>query len=312
MVTVNAAQNEVFDPYGKKKSPIIMNPYTFDLPTTTVDPATGTVSSSPGFTKGGTGTVSSSTSPFAGQSGGPITSGELLPYYREQLGTPTTIQPESLYDKFSGTKAATVSMPGKPTLVQGLGQDYFTAERERRKEALRNEFMSPFGKIPTVMSEASGKGLLGSGVGRKYVQELAINPFAQAYAGMERDVAQEQMQERSRVEEANAKLMSDYADRLLQAEGINVESKNKIMNNLMNLAQTDSTNAINAEIANNETMFNYNNLASKLASEEAKYLNDYQLKILEMEVAQWEAAEKIKLGWEENRLTEAELALRYP
>lgn len=169
---------------------------------------------------------------------------------KQSLGTPNQIDVPSVLGMFKDQQ---------PTYVKGLGNDYFQSERDRRKEELRNEFFGATGVLNQRAYEESGSGRLGSGVGKRMIEATVTNPFMQSYTGIDRDVAQQQAQEIARVDEVNAKLGNDYRSFL------------------GNLAQSDTGNYLQAQIANNEIQMQLDDLAARLGSDYAKQMNEYEL-----------------------------------
>jgi hypothetical protein len=173
---------------------------------------------------------------------------------RNSLGAPTQLVVPSIYELFASKQ---------PQMITGLGESYFQAERDRRKNALREEFFGPTGVLNQRAYLESGQGRLGSGVGQRLLESTVTNPFTQRYTEIDNMVAQEQLQEQARVDQ------------------INTEISNSYNTFLGNLAASDSGNYLQAQIANNEINLQLDELAAKLSSDWASQLNDYELQSYE-------------------------------
>ena len=209
---------------------------------------------------------------------------DFLTNFQSNLTAPDKITTTSLYDQFKD-KA--------PSKVLGLGQDYYTAEKDRRMSDLRNEFFGPMGVLNQAASGEAAAGRLGSGVGSRVLEATVTNPFAQAYTGIQRDVGQQYAQEQARVQELNATRQDEF------------------QKTLATLAQTDSINAIEATAANQKIQYQYDELAAKLADAAAGNLNDWEIAQLEQRIkAAWDA-DQSKIEWEKLNLQEEEMKLQY-
>lgn len=242
MVTINNTTGSGVVSQKPYYSPIKYDPNTGKIGHTVDNPFNPT-SSAPGGT---TGSISSGSY----QPAVPVSPIEGYTAIKQSLGTPNRIDVPSVFGMFKDQQ---------PQFVKGLGSDYFQSERERRKQELRDEYFGPTGILNQRAYEESGAGRLGSGVGKRLLEATVTNPFAQAYTGIDRDVGQLQQQEMARVEETNAKLGNDYRTFL------------------GNLAQSDTGNYLQAQIANNEIQMQLDDLSARLGSDYAKQMNDYEL-----------------------------------
>jgi hypothetical protein len=156
-----------------------------------------------------------------------------------------------------------ITTPEAPTMITGLSNDYFTNQRNQMVDQLRQEFFGPLGKVQATASGESAAGRLGSGVGKRVIQETAMRPFAEGMGKIGQDVVQAQMQEQARVDTQNANLMSSYRDQLQRAREFN--------------ATQDNT---------------YNELSSKVNMAKAGLLNDYQIAELNAKIQAYIADEE--------------------
>jgi hypothetical protein len=217
---------------------------------------------------------------------GPVNPFDGYEYIKDKIDVPAPVQYNPVANQFANQR---------PQQIQGLGQDFFQQERDRRRDDLRKEFFGPQGVLSQASYGESAAGRLGSGVGKRVLENTVSNPFAQAFTGIDRDVGQQQMQEQARVQELNSQIQNDYTKFL------------------GNLSQTDSSNALNASIANKEIETQINELAARMSTDWAKNLNDYELKayenyidLLREQLAhnQWveeEARRQRELGWQMNK-----------
>lgn len=228
---------------------------------------------------------------------------------KSKFSAPSLISRQSVFDKFSGLGVPQVGLPTGPQQISGLGNDFFNAERERRKESLREEFFGATGILQQKASEESGAGRLGSGVGRRILESTVTNPFAQAFTGIDRDVGQQQAQEAARVEEFNAQSLDTFADRTLKAQGINVGAQGEMRDFLGRLAQTDSSDDVQAAIANNEINFEIDQLISELSQAESGNLNTFQIELIKAKIDKIFKSEQIKQEWDKLKLEEIKIKL---
>lgn len=185
---------------------------------------------------------------------------------RNALGTsPEVAAPQAIAPMFA-------SQAPKP--IEGLGNDYYTAQREQMKEALRQEFFGPLGTVQQTASGESAAGRLGSGVGKQVIAESALRPFAQGSAAIDQNVLQAQLQEQAQVRQFNADQQSKF-------QGI-----------MATLASADSSNALDAAKANASIRSDYNKLLGTLADAEAGRLSQEAIAQLDADVRLWEAASK--------------------
>lgn len=171
---------------------------------------------------------------------------------RDELGRPPQVQaPEAMAPAFAAQYA--------PKPVQGLSQDFFQSQREELKDQLRREFFGPVGVAQQAVSGESAAGRLGSGVGKRIIEETVTRPFIDASVKIDRALLQEQMKEMARVQEFNA------------------EQANQFSNRVATLAAADSQNKLVADRANAELQASFYDFASRLADAEAGRMTEMQL-----------------------------------
>lgn len=214
---------------------------------------------------------------------------EIFSSFRNELGQAPQVQAPSILKAagegaFGDLNPVRIDLPERPEELRGRGQGYYDAEKQRRTQELRDQFFSPFGELNRVSSEAVGKGILDSGVGKKFVQDLAINPFLQAFSGIQRDVAQEQMEERAQLEQLNAQRLDNYATNLLTAQGMNADQVNQTRDFLGALAQADSTNATTAAIANAKIGVELDNIAASLTESTFSTLTSAEIQAVQQRI----------------------------
>jgi len=138
-----------------------------------------------------------------------------------------------------------------PSPIKGVGDEFFTSQREGLKEKLRQEFFGQTGTAQQSASNESASGRLGSGVGQRILEETVARPFMEASNQIDRGVMEGMLQERARV------------------EGFNAEQYGKFTNLLATMQAADSSNALTAATANAQLKSQYTDLAGRLAAAKA-------------------------------------------
>ena len=139
----------------------------------------------------------------------------------------------------------------RPKEVKGLGPEFFDIQRQNIKEQLRQEVFGPTGQAQQVASGESAAGRLGSGVGKRILEETVGRPFAEKSIQIDRDILSAQLQESARVQQFNA------------------EQSNQFTSLVANLEQADSSNALTAATARATLSGQYSELAARLADAQA-------------------------------------------
>jgi len=182
----------------------------------------------------------------------------------------------------SATNQFTAQNPA-PVPVTGLPDSYYSSQREGLKEALRQEFFGPLGTVQQVASGESAAGRLGSGVGKRVIEQAALLPFATGATQIDRNVMQAQAEEQTQLRQFNAQQQTQYRSVLAT------------------LMAADSSNALEASKAQATLKQDYNRLLATLADAEAGRLSQEAIAQLEADVRIYEAASKehaLSLGYD--------------
>ena len=97
-----------------------------------------------------------------------------------------------------------------PSQIKGLPGTYFDLRKAQLRDELERQFFGPVGQVQQVASQESAAGRLGSGVGKRIIEETAMRPFADASVNLERGIEELRLQEAGRVETYNADQLSKY------------------------------------------------------------------------------------------------------
>ena len=235
---------------------------------------------------------------------------ELLPSIRSQFTVPTPITYNPIYEQYKNYTAPQVSMPDKPGALSPLSEDYYTAKKNQFMNELKDAYYGKGGVLSNTAYEESAAGRLGSGVGKRNIMSDVTNPFLGEATKFSLGLEQERAQNVMETEKINAQRMDNYAARKLEAEGFNANQINQTRDWLSKINMADSTNTLNAGIANAEIKQTFENLMATLSSSEAGRLSDFDLKFIEDKMnAYWKALELkdqgIRTGLLEETLAEA-------
>lgn len=175
----------------------------------------------------------------------------------------------------------------KPRQIAAVDPAFFTSQRESLKEQLRREFFGQTGVAQKTASDESAAGRLGSGVGKRILEESVARPFMDTSAQIDRDSLQAQLAETARVQQFNA------------------EQNNTFNSVVANLAQADSGNALQAATATATLRGQYAELKAKLQQAYDANWSDEQIAQLEADtrayVAGLDFITKQRMQEEENR-----------
>lgn len=173
--------------------------------------------------------------------------GDLFTQSRQTIGQPTQITVPDL----PNVKETVSSL--RPIL--GLGQEFYDSQREQMKDALRKEFFGPLGTAQQAASNESAAGRLGSGVGKRVLEETVSAPYAQGLIDIDREILQSQLQEDARI--------GEYS---------------------LEIAKTQSANQFEAQQANANLAAKYDELAYQMAT--AQSSQEYNQAIMELQALQ--------------------------
>jgi hypothetical protein len=211
--------------------------------------------------------------PVTGAGGGmPVNPGGLQtqPIVNTPLPSfPAIPAPPSAYDltkKYSDLFGAAPDFTSQfanltPAYATTKPEDYYTTLRDQLKDALRQEFFGPTGTLQQVASQESAAGRLGSGVGKRIIEESALKPFAMGSTNIDQNILQTQINERQQVEQFNSGQYNDY------------------LNRMATLTQNQATLGVQMK-----------QLAEQAAMADAGLLNQQAIAQLEANVRIWEAA----------------------
>ena len=96
--------------------------------------------------------------------------------------------------------------PYTPQYTQATPQTFYDNQKTALRNALRQEFFGGVGKAQQAASQNAAMGIGDSGVGARLLQETVTTPFANAYAQIDRDVQNQQIQEQQAVNQYNSQL----------------------------------------------------------------------------------------------------------
>ena len=123
---------------------------------------------------------------------------------------------QRMFDEFSSRLGA------KPfSQIKEMPEEYFRSVKEGLMADLTNQFFGKGGKFEGAMAAESAAGRLGSPVARRILQETVSEPFMEQSRQIGRDVFQQQMESRDRIQQLNADFNLKYNDlsyRISQAE----------------------------------------------------------------------------------------------
>lgn len=150
---------------------------------------------------------------LAGKPAGLVAGTTNVPDVPGQAASPTQPGVLELFNTYKNSfKAPSVNAPApmQYRAVAGPGQSYYDQQKESIKEGLRRDFFGPLGRVQQTVSGESAAGRLGSGVGKRIIEETAMNPFAQAITAADRDVNIQQGADMQRIAELNASMQAQY------------------------------------------------------------------------------------------------------
>lgn len=101
--------------------------------------------------------------------------------------------------------------PYTPQYTQATPQTFYDNQKTALRNALRQEFFGGVGKAQQAASQNAAMGIGDSGVGARLLQETVTTPFANAYAQIDRDVQNQQIQEQQAVNQYNSQLALEAA-----------------------------------------------------------------------------------------------------